>query len=121
MLTFLLLLTPFLGGLVTFGIKGRGARAWALTISIATLILTGVTAVFFRQDPQSLGMDVPWITQLGSRFHIGLDGMGMMLCLLTALAFVIVFLASYRHTYHKPHSFYGLMLLTQAGLMGVFT
>jgi NADH-quinone oxidoreductase subunit M len=43
-----------------------------------------------------------------------------MLCLLTAVAMPLVFGATYRNEYEKPGAFYGLMLLLQAGLMGVF-
>ena len=43
------------------------------------------------------------------------------LCLLTASCFAISYcIATYKNTYKKPGSFYGLMLLMQAGMMGVF-
>ncbi|GAA4303362.1 NADH-quinone oxidoreductase subunit M [Compostibacter hankyongensis] len=121
MLTFLLILIPLLGGLITFGLKGNGARIWSLATALVTLALAATAGVAFRQDPSGLGLDVSWIRQLGSRFSIGLDGMGMMLVLLTAVTYVVIFLAALRHDYERPHHFYGLMLLTQAGLMGVFT
>src|SRR6185312_9434305 len=35
-------------------------------------------------------------------------------------AFPLVFLSAHGNSYKKPNSFYGLMLLTQSGLMGVF-
>jgi NADH-quinone oxidoreductase subunit M len=57
---------------------------------------------------------------LGSRFSVALDGMGQILCLLTAISFPLVFIATYKREYVKTNSFYALMLLTQAGLMGVF-
>ena len=43
-----------------------------------------------------------------------------MLCLLTAIALPAVFTATFTNMYQKPSAFYALMLLTQAGLMGVF-
>jgi len=46
--------------------------------------------------------------------------MGKMLCLLNAIAFPVVFAAVYKNSYKKPGIFYGLMLLMQTGLMGVF-
>ncbi len=57
---------------------------------------------------------------LGSRFSVSLDGMGKMLTLLTAISFPVIFAATYKNNYKSSHSFYGFMLLTQAGLMGVF-
>ncbi|HEX3079807.1 MAG TPA: NADH-quinone oxidoreductase subunit M, partial [Puia sp.] len=61
-----------------------------------------------------------WMGGLNSRFAIGLDGMGQILCLLTALAFPIIFVSTWKEDYKKAKNFFGLMLLSQAGLLGVF-
>jgi NADH-quinone oxidoreductase subunit M len=57
---------------------------------------------------------------LNSRFAIGMDGTGQILCLLTALAFPIIFISTWKEDYKKAKNFFGLMLLSQAGLLGVF-
>jgi len=44
--------------------------------------------------------------------------MGQILCLLTAIAFPVIFVATWRDEYRKAWNFYALMLLSQAGLMG---
>jgi NADH-quinone oxidoreductase subunit M len=49
-----------------------------------------------------------------------MDGMGKMLCLLTAVSFPVIFIATYKNNYKNAGSFYALMLLSQAGLIGVF-
>ena len=46
--------------------------------------------------------------------------MGQLLCLLTAISYPLVFLGSWNASYKKPNNFFALMLLAQAGLMGVF-
>jgi NADH-quinone oxidoreductase subunit M len=46
--------------------------------------------------------------------------MGHMLTFLTAVSFPIIFAATYKNEYKNPNAFFGLMLLSQAGLMGVF-
>ncbi len=46
--------------------------------------------------------------------------MGQLLCLLTALAYPLIFWATWRVSYKKANNFFALMLLAQAGLMGVF-
>nr|MBA2744776.1 NADH-quinone oxidoreductase subunit M [Flavisolibacter sp.] len=38
-----------------------------------------------------------------------------------AVAYPIIFIATWKSSYTRPNNFFGLMLLTQAGLMGVFT
>lgn len=57
---------------------------------------------------------------MGSRFSVSLDGMGKVLTLLTAVSFPVIFAATYNNYYRSSGAFYGFMLLTQAGLMGVF-
>ena len=46
--------------------------------------------------------------------------MGQILCLLTALAFPLVFISTWNSQYKKANNFFAWMLLMQAGLMGVF-
>ncbi len=46
--------------------------------------------------------------------------MGQLLCLLSAISFPLIFLSTWHSSYKKAHHFFALMLLSQAGLMGVF-
>ena len=57
---------------------------------------------------------------MGSSFSVKLDGMGQLLCLLTAIAFPLIFISTWNSVYKKANNFFALMLLSQAGLMGVF-
>jgi NADH-quinone oxidoreductase subunit M len=120
MIPVLLILVPLLGGLLTFFIKqDNAAKLWSLVTSFAVLAvsLIGLTVL---NNPESLGTDAEWMPGLGSRFSVALDGMGQLLCLLTAIAFPVIFIATFNTTYANANRFYALMLLSQAGLMGVF-
>src|ERR1043165_4802793 len=46
--------------------------------------------------------------------------MGQILCLLTAVAYPLIIISTWRTVYSKAYNFFGFMLLAQAGLMGVF-
>ena len=117
MIPVLLISIPLLSGLAAFLLKGSPAsKAFALASSLATLALA-LVAVFSKGV---LFYDAAWLPSLGSKFSLMQDGMSKMLCLLTAISFVIVLLATYKNDYQKSPAFYGLLLLTQAGLMGVF-
>jgi NADH-quinone oxidoreductase subunit M len=119
MIPVFLILIPLISGLVTFFLKeARSVKAWALFASVMTLVVA-VTGIFFLPDT-SLLYDAPWLPEIGSRFSLATDGMGKMLCLLTAISFPVIFIATYTNDYKNPCSFYGLMLLAQAGLIGVF-
>ncbi|MBS1567403.1 MAG: NADH-quinone oxidoreductase subunit M [Bacteroidetes bacterium] len=120
MIAVLLLLIPLIGGLALFAIKNEAtAKALALLAAIATLVVS-VLGLTVLNQPDMLQCDKEWLPVLGTRFHIALDGMGQLLCLLTAISFPLIFIAISKNSYKSPSRFYALMLLSQAGLMGVF-
>ncbi len=119
MIPVLLILIPLLTGLLSFLIKEETkVKSWALLTSVITLAVA-VTGSWFYPAAH-LTFNASWLPGLGAAFSVNMDGMGKMLCLLTAISFPVVFAATYRNKYKSAGSFYGLMLLTQAGLTGVF-
>ncbi|MCO5240138.1 MAG: NADH-quinone oxidoreductase subunit M [Chitinophagaceae bacterium] len=118
----LLIWFPLLSGLVAFFLtKGDTAKRWAVISSFITVAIVAVS--FFFTDKNYFhynNVSYVWMPSIGSSFALMYDGMGRMLCLLTALAFPLAFLTTYNTNYAKPNHFYGLMLLSQTGLMGVF-
>jgi NADH-quinone oxidoreductase subunit M len=119
MIPLLLILIPLIAGLLSFALKGNGSKALALASSIVTLIVA-VCSLCATMSKGSLSFDAAWLTSLHARLSLNMDGMAKMLCLLTAISFPTVFIATYNNTYKSNASFYGLLLLTQAGLTGVF-
>ena len=120
MIALLLILVPLLSGLATFLIKKEEtARTWSLFSAIVTFAVAILGVAVFN-TPGHLAFSAEWMGTLGSSFSIKADAMGMMLCMLTAISFPIIFVATWNTSYKKPHNFFGLMLLSQAGLMGVF-
>jgi len=120
MIPVLLIAIPFLSGCISFFLKSdNAARVWALLSSLLTCIVVLVGITYLTSDSQ-WNTDIEWIPSLGSRFAVGGDGMGKLLSLLTAVSFPIIFIATYKSSYAKAHQFFALMLLSQAGLMGVF-
>lgn len=109
-----------LSGLLSFFIKNeKTVRSWALFSSIVTLVVSGLGLTLLN-EPANLEFEAQWLGNLGSSFAIKLDGMGQLLCLLTAISFPVILAATWNTNYKKANSFFGLMLLSQAGLMGVF-
>lgn len=119
MIPILLIAIPLIAGLASFFINNdKGAKVWSLLASVITLVIA-VMATFSSSKAQ-LNFDAAWLPALGAKFSLSMDGMAKMLCLLTAIALPLVVGATYNNTYNKPGSFYGLLLLMQVGLMGVF-
>jgi NADH-quinone oxidoreductase subunit M len=120
MIVLLLLLLPLLGGLVTFFLKeAKAARGWTLLVSLATLAVS--IFALTTKSTNFLQYSTGWMGSLGSSFSLGMDGMSGLLCLLTAIAYPLILIATWNTAYRKPNNFFGLMLLTQTGLIGVFT
>ena len=119
----LLIWLPILAGLFCF-IAGTEKNAKSIAIIFSLLILAvSVSTLFFTNDAKYLNynnVNYIWLKYLGANYFIGLDGTGRLLTLLTALGFPMVFIATSKSEFKNPSSFYGLMMLTQAGLMGVF-
>src|SRR5450432_936199 len=122
----LLLWIPLVTGLITFFIKSnKSVKAWALFSSLATLAVSVISLCYSDVTKHTEyflynNVSYVWLPYLGSSFTVGLDGMGHLLTFLTAFTYPLIFAATYKTTYKNSNAFYGLMLLMQAGLMGVF-
>ncbi len=120
MIALLLILVPLVSGLVTFFIKKEEqVRTWSLLAAILTFIIA-ILGVAVYNTPENWIFKAQWMGLLNSSFSLAGDGMGSMLCMLTALSYPLIFLSTWTTAYKKVNNFFGLMLLTQAGMMGVF-
>lgn len=120
MFLILLILIPSLLGAGIFFIRQEGlVKNLAILASLATLVVS----VYLCMQPaghELLSYNRVWLGSLNSRFAFGMDGIAKITTLLTAISFPLIFLATKNNKYANANQFYGLMLLTQAGLMGVF-
>ena len=120
MIALLLILIPLLTGIFSFFIKeDKRVRTFAYVSAIATLAVVLFGLVSFK-DESSFEFRAEWMGALGSSFHLKMDGFSKLMCLLTAVTYPMIFIATLKTEYKNPHRYFGLMLLTQAGLMGVF-
>lgn len=118
MILLLLILIPFVSGIISFLWRSESVKGWALFSSLGVLAVAAF-AVWVNNN-STLSYSVPWIASLGARFSLYGNGMSVMLALLTAIVFPVIFIAQWNKPVADAHRFNGLMLLTQAGLMGVF-
>jgi len=119
MIPVLLIAVPLLAGLIGFMLKDGAAKGWALFASLVTLGIS-LIAVALPDGSKELVVNVEWLTGLNSRFALHLDGLAGILCLLTTLSYPIIFIATWGEQYKKARNFFGLMLLSLAGMLGVF-
>src|SRR5262245_26876420 len=119
MIALLLILVPLISGLLTFFLKPATARWWTLLAAVGTLIVSVLGLTLFK-DEKYLQFSSEWMPTLHCSFSLKLDGMSQLLCLLNAIAYPLVMLATWRNNYSKAQNFFALMVLAQAGMMGVF-
>jgi NADH-quinone oxidoreductase subunit M len=61
-----------------------------------------------------------WIPAIGVRYEFGVDGIALLLVLLTTLLGVLAFLSSWSAIRERRKEYYVFMLLLQTGMLGVF-
>ena len=123
MLVGLLIILPLLASLLVFAIKGNASKTVALGLSVVEFILSLVVLFQYKHNPDSsnLSLNCPWVQSLGIHFAVSIDALSMLMVLLTTFLIPLIILSSFNTSYEKPNSFYGLILLMQMALVGVFT
>jgi len=122
MLIGLLIIVPLIASLLLFFIKGEAAKKTALGFSVIEFCLSISAYMQFKTDAAAkvLNLNCTWVESLGIKFAVGLDGIGLLMVLLTTFLVPLIILSSFKTNYEKPNAFYGLILLMQSALVGVF-
>src|SRR4051812_26550549 len=113
-----LIVIPLIGALALWVGRPRNARAIALTFTA----LSAFYAILLWQkfDSAAAGLQLvercTWIPAIGAEYLVGIDGLSLLLVLLTSLIFPFAFLAQ-----RGSRGFCALMLIMQSALYGTFT
>ncbi len=113
-----LLLLPLIGALFVSLMPATRARGTALGFNLLSAIV--VFAIWRRFDPQLVGLQLverhDWIPAIGAEYLLGVDGLSLLLVLLTTIVIPFALLAQ-----RMERGFCSLVLVTQAALYGTFT
>jgi NADH-quinone oxidoreductase subunit M len=115
-----LITIPLLGALICFFTSGETAKRISLGISLICFGYSAWMIKDFNTDG-SLNhvLEFPWMGYLGSSFKLAVDGIGMLMVLLTTTLVPVIIGTAWQKRYSG--SFFGLILLMQVGLLGVFS
>jgi len=116
MFLLLFLLIPIFSALLLLFVK-KEQTINAIAIGAGLLSLLAAVHVIINKTES---FDAAWLPMLNSRFLLQADGLAKILILLTAISFPAIFIATSKNQPAQKNIFLSLMLLTQAGLMGVF-
>ncbi len=120
-----LLFLPLAGGLALLAIpSGRInlLRWWANIVAAATLAASLFLLASFRTDMSGFQMVErhDWIPTIGAEFLLGIDGISLLLVLLTTLISFLAVWCSWNSALDRPKLYYAMLLLLETGVLGVF-
>jgi NADH-quinone oxidoreductase subunit M len=94
----------------------------ALATSVITLVISGVVLANYNSAVSGLQLvdRFTWIPAWGIQYYMGIDGLSILMVLLTAFISVIAIAASWTAIDKQIKAYYIFMLLMAVGMMGVF-
>jgi NADH-quinone oxidoreductase subunit M len=117
-----LMAIPLLGIPVIFLVPSRNARWVALVVALVELVLG--LGLWWAFDPANGGLqfvtDLPWIGGFGIGYRVGIDGISLMMVLLSVVMMPLVVWGSWSAIDQKQRAFYILLLALTTGMLGVF-
>jgi NADH-quinone oxidoreductase subunit M len=120
----IVLFTPLVGLLVLLFIPSSNARAiklWANIVAFAGFLVSlPLVFQFDRTKDFQFVESAPWIPSIGATYHLGIDGLGLLLVMLTTVVGFIAILSSWNAVSDRLKEYYAFFLLLQTGMLGVF-
>jgi NADH-quinone oxidoreductase subunit M len=120
---------PLIGALfIVFFVGSENTKAIrSIATGVALLDFFLSVPLWFAFDSKASGRglfqfreSVDWIPALGVKYSFGIDGIALLLILLTTLTGVIAIYSSYTAITYRQKEYYILLLLLQTGMLGTF-
>ncbi len=117
--------TPLIGALIIMVLPGRNNNAFRWIALLTTAINFGLslytTLSFVRnQAGYQFEEKADWIKSIGAGYHMGVDGVSVLMVQLDGLLFLIAVLASWGAIQNRVREYFVALLLLNVGLVGVF-
>ncbi len=116
---------PLLGGLVLLTIPRNQEgliKAWALFVSTTTFLIS--LFLFYRFDGSNTGFQFEtfkdWIPGLNASYHVGVDGISILLFMLTTFITPLAILSSWTAISTRLKEYMLAMLVLETAMLGVF-
>lgn len=112
---------PLIAGIIAFSFEHTSIKVFGIVCVMIELILVSVLWYAFDMQNPTMQFEnlLPIIPEFGVSYHIGVDGISLVLLLLNAI--VIALSVFYVYTTHKPHHFIACLLVLESILMCVFS
>ena len=125
LLTGIIFMPTFGAGIILLLPAGRRElfQRVALGSSLVTFLLSYMLFVGFRQDATFQFIELlPWISAfgMGISYHVGVDGISLMLIMLTTFLTPITILSAFDSIDNRVRGFMVALLVMETGMLGVF-
>src|SRR5229473_5728264 len=119
------LFTPLLGALVLLFLPRGMENAHKIAGNVFGVLGFLVSLPLLRwwnpgEKPFSFEESAEWIPSIGAKYHLGIDGISLLLVMLTTFLGMIAILSSWSAIHLRTKEYYILLLLLQTGMIGVF-
>jgi len=119
------LIIILLAGAFLAWISGNRSQVWPRIISLVTLSVDLLLIIYLLQSASFsnkwlIDIQYNWIPQFGIGLHLALDGLSLLMLLLTFFLGIIAVLISWKEINAKVGFFHFNLLLILAGIVGVF-
>ena len=115
---------PALGALLLTFVPGSAHRAIRWIALLAALLSLALSLLLLGYNPNGAEFqfreDLPWIEFFGVRYTMGVDGISIVLVILTTLLSVVAIVYSWEPITTRIKAYYITMLLLMVGMLGVF-
>ncbi len=117
---------PIFGGIFILFIKANNtsniARYLALFTICLTIIICGILYHNFDTNISGLQFvtNIPWLPNLGINYSIGIDGLSLILIILSVFTNLIIIFATWTSITDKVTQYMAILLILQGLLVGVF-
>ena len=129
-----LLIIPLVGAIILLGLgqtagsdpQASSSNGQARVVAFAVLLIEFIVSagLWWSFDPANTGwhaaIDSQWIPTWGIRFTLGIDGIALMMILLTTFIMPLCVLGSWSSIKTKVHAYFALMMILTSGMLGVF-
>ena len=97
-------------------------RGGALAVSLATFVISLPLYLGFDAGSASYQFEeqMAWMPSLGASYHVGIDGISLLLVLLTTFLMPIALASAWRAIEDRTKEFVIAMLVLETGMIGVF-
>ena len=116
-MSLLLIIIPLIASALLLIARPAGVRNLALAVGIANLAVSIFAAMSAATDGTvSHVFSAPWVAGAGIHFSLGMDGISLLMVLLTNLLAPLIILSSYSRSFDNESRYYGLVLLMLGAL-----